>query len=105
MAKKGNVDKATMAVGDAAVRFWQMLLKSPEKPAIGDQGPVFRLCFAAFHLYQVEWSAQRGFDIADWKWPFEVLRNGEEFVGHEPSTVLLREAVYLACSKPLTGQA
>lgn len=101
MAKKRNVNKA---VGDAACRFWQMLLKSPETPAIDYQGPVFRLCFAAFHLYQLEWSVQRGFDIGDWEWPFNVLRQGEEFAGDEPWSVLLREAVYLACTKPLNHQ-
>lgn len=90
----------------AASEFWRRL--PPAYSALygyalehGDeQGKaVARLLQAAFALYEAAHKDHgTRYDIRQWKWPLTCLIQGDLDFGsdHEPWTVLLREAVWLA---------
>lgn len=94
---------------EAALDFLAALLPgTTPKQFHTDPTPLQRACYplvqAAFHLYEKEWNSEprdQGYDIRDWKWPAEQLREPEPFAdGRDevtpPWDVLLR-AAYATC--------
>ena len=57
--------------------------------------PIKSLVWSAFFLYEQEWACHRH-DVRSWEWPLQNLKDGKPFNGHQPWSVLFREAVDLA---------
>jgi hypothetical protein len=62
-------------------------LSRPDRVVLG-------LVEAAFKMYELTWANMGGWDIRDWKWPADTLKEGgaEFYKSDEPWTVLLRRA-------------
>jgi hypothetical protein len=76
----------------AAKRFYQLLRPGRAWDYSDDRAKP--LIEAAFTLYATAWGSK--YDVRRWEWPEVTLKEGGQFSGDEPWTVLLRRAVELA---------
>lgn len=94
----------TKRVTKAAGAFYRELTgQAPPTNSTGAEQDIYGLVLAAFSLYNDAWG--RRWNIGEWAWPADQLRDSRTsptlrqappFVGSQPWTVLLREALRLA---------